>query len=307
MLALDGMTYVLLAENYCSGVPHSTLNPDGTFTFGSAMTTNQMLDSAIAKFNQSLAVKGSPVTATFTNFAKVGLGRALLDKGDFTDASAAVAGVPATFQYIYQHSSTSARQNNGTWSLTVSVARFGEADREGGNGLPFQSDGAIKVNPTPDWRVADTLNHSGSIPGKGFDGVTPQWVPMKYPVMTSADVIADGVEAQLIQAEATLQSGDAAGALAILNALRANSASARAARLSNGLAGAADAAGHSGSAGGPALQGARVLAVPHVASRWRSPPPHQAVRPRRGDGVPNGPLLQGRYVRAGCQRSSPAG
>lgn len=220
VLALSGMTYVLFAENYCGAVPASTLDSAGGLVFGSPQTTNQMLDSAISKFNQALAVKGTPLTTSIKYLAQVGKGRALLDKGDYAGAAAAVAGVPTTFQYLYAHSETSGRQNNGTWALTVSVARFGVANLEGGNGLPFQSEGNSKVAGF-DPRVADSVR-GGS--GKGFDGTTTQWVQEKYPARASPSVIADGVEARLIEAEAALQGGDAAGALAILNALRSNSA-----------------------------------------------------------------------------------
>jgi len=149
------------------------------------------------------------------------LGRALLDKGDFPGAATAVAAVPANFQYLYVHDATTGRQNNATWSLTVSVARFGEANREGGNGLPFRSDGDVKTNPAPDRRVADSVRN---INGKsvGFDNSTVQYIQMKYPDRSSPIVVADGVEAQLIIAESQLQAGDAAGALATLNALRSN-------------------------------------------------------------------------------------
>jgi hypothetical protein len=51
-----------------------------------------------------------------------------------------------------------------------------------------------------------------------------QWVQIKYPVRSSVVTIADGVEARLIEAEAALNAGDAAGALTILNALRSNAA-----------------------------------------------------------------------------------
>ena len=221
VLALSGFTYVLFAENYCGAVPASTQDSAGNLVYGSPQTTNQMLDSAISKFNQALAVQGAPLTSTFKYLAQVGKGRALLDKGDFAGAAAAVAGVPTTFQYLYSHSETSGRQNNGTWSLTVSVGRFGEADREGGNGLPFQTEGNSKA-ATFDPRVADSIR-AGS--HKGFDGgPEDQWVQEKYPARSSPSVIADGVEARLIEAEAALQAGDAPGALGILNALRSNSA-----------------------------------------------------------------------------------
>lgn len=222
VLALNGLVYVMLAENYCGAVPTSVQNADGSFTFGAGLSTDQMLDSAISKFNQALAVPGAPLTATFKALAQVGKGRALLDKGDYPGAAAAVAGVSTTFQYNYIHSETSGRQNNGTWSLTSSVGRFGVANIEGGNGLPFQSDGNLKkTSGTIDPRVADSVR-SGN--GRGFDGSTTQFVQAKYPLRASAITIADGVEARLIEAEAALKSGDAAGALVILNALRSNAA-----------------------------------------------------------------------------------
>lgn len=220
ILALSGFSYVLFAENYCGGVPISTQEPDGSFTFGAAEATNTLLDSAVSKFDQALGVTGAPLTTAFRSLASVGKGRALLDKGSFAAAASAVAAVPTTFQYNYTHSETSGRQNNGTWSLTVSVARFGEADAEAGVGLPYQSDGNLKrTSGTADPRVADSVR-AGT--GRGFDGSTIQWIQAKYPLRASVVTIADGVEARLIEAEAVLQAADPAGALTILNALRSN-------------------------------------------------------------------------------------
>jgi hypothetical protein len=222
--ALGGLTYVLFAENYCGAVPLSTVNDDGSFTFGVALTTNQELDSAIAKFNTALAVTGAPLTATFKQLAQVGKGRALLDEGQYAAAAAAVAGVSTTFQYNYTHSQTTAGQNNGTWSLTNSVGRFGVAGLKGGNGLPYQTDGDTK-NANFDPRVANTLRTDSK--GFGFDKGLPggelDYIQQKYPLRDSPITIADGVEARLIEAEAALQT-DPAGALTILNALRSNSA-----------------------------------------------------------------------------------
>jgi hypothetical protein len=49
-------------------------------------------------------------------------------------------------------------------------------------------------------------------------------VQMKYPDRGSPATIADGIEARLIEAEATLKAGDPAGALTALNALRSDAA-----------------------------------------------------------------------------------
>ena len=222
VLSLAGLSYVMFAENYCAAVPLSVVNSSGTFTFGAPLNTNQQLDSAIAKFNQALAVTGAPLTPALKYLAQLGKGRALLDKGDYAGAAAAVAGVPTTYQYNYQHSETSAGQNNGTWALTASVGRFGVADIEGGNGLPFRSEGNV-TNPAADPRVANKLRPNSG--GHGFDGGPElQYVQLKYPLRASPVTVEDGVEARLIEAEAALQGGDAAGALAILNALRSNGA-----------------------------------------------------------------------------------
>ena len=224
VVALGGLTYVLFAENYCGAVPLSVVNDDGSFTFGPPLTTNQQLDSAVGKFNQALAVTGAPLTATFKALAQVGKGRALLDKGDYAGAAAAVAGVSTTFQYIYQHSETTGAQNNGTWALSTNVGRFGVADRKGGNGLPYQTDGDTK-NPGFDPRVANAIRPNNG--GRGFDNGIPggefQFVQQKYPLRASPSIIADGVEARLIEAEAALQT-DPAAALTILNSLRSNAA-----------------------------------------------------------------------------------
>jgi len=226
VLALNGLTYILFAENYCGAVPVSMQNPDGTFTFGGPESTNALLDSAISKFDQALAVQGTPLTTAFRSLAQIGKGRALLNKGDFANAALAVAGVSTTFQYNYLHSETTGRQNNGTWALTVSVGRFGQANIEAGVGLPYQTDGDVKkTSGVIDPPVADRVARRGASNNpRGFDGVTTQWVQAKYPLRASSVVIADGVEARLIEAEAALASGDAVGALTILNALRSNAA-----------------------------------------------------------------------------------
>jgi starch-binding outer membrane protein, SusD/RagB family len=226
VLSLSGLSYVLFAENYCGAVPTSKQNADGSFTFGAAESTTALLDSAISKFDQALAVPQAAVlTATFRSLAQVGKGRALLNKGLYADAAAAVAGVPTTFQYNYTHSETTGRQNNGTWSLTVSVARFGVAEVEGGVGLPYRSDGNLKkTTGTIDPRVRDSVANRAGQGDKGFDGTTVQFVQAKYPLRASITTIADGVEARLIEAEASLNAGDPVTALATLNALRSNAA-----------------------------------------------------------------------------------
>src|SRR5215216_2770096 len=78
-LMLAGFSYILFGENYCSGVPFSTLNDDQTITYGAPQTTQQMFEIAIAKFDTAITVAGALSTAkaqSVVNAARVGRGRA---------------------------------------------------------------------------------------------------------------------------------------------------------------------------------------------------------------------------------------
>jgi starch-binding outer membrane protein, SusD/RagB family len=83
------------------------------------------------------------------------------------------------------------------------------ADHEGRAGLPFASEGDPRIRPE------DTG-------GAGFDGETPFIVSLKYDEATTPTVLANGIEARLIEAEGALRAGQGAAMLATLNALRGN-------------------------------------------------------------------------------------
>jgi hypothetical protein len=214
-LMLAGYAYILFGENYCSGVPFSTLNDDQTITYGAPQPTNEIFETAIAQFDTAITIATAVGAsgARIVNASRVGQGRALLNLARFADAAAAVAPVATDFEFKLQHSDNSARQNNGVWALSINGGRWGVADREGTNGLPFRS--------TADVRVASRPRSQNN--GNGFDG-GPMFEALKYPARTTPITLADGVEAELIDAEAQLRAGNGAAAIATLNALRANAA-----------------------------------------------------------------------------------
>src|SRR5437763_4847045 len=51
VITLTAYTYIFLAETWCSGVPVSRVDADGTLTYGAPLTTTQLLDTAIARFD----------------------------------------------------------------------------------------------------------------------------------------------------------------------------------------------------------------------------------------------------------------
>jgi hypothetical protein len=208
-LSLAGLTYALLAENYCSGIPFTEFNPDGTFTFGAPLPTEQVFQRALERFTTALAAAQQSKDARATAFAQVGRGRALLGLARFAEARAAVSGVPTSFSYNLEFSTNTDRQQNPLFYLNVIDNRYGVADREGANGLPFVSARDPRL-PT---------ENSGSV---GLDGETPLFFQRKYPARGSSVPVANGIEARLIEAEAQLQAGDVTGFLLTHNTLRAS-------------------------------------------------------------------------------------
>lgn len=208
MLSLAGFTYVFFGESFCSGVPFSRLEGDQV-VYGEPQTTDQMFQTAVARFDAALAEPGTveEESQEIAYLASVGKGRALLDRGLFAEAAAAVADVPTEFQYVTEHADSPLRLQNAIYSYSVGWL-WSVSDLEGDVGLPYRT--------AEDPRVPYFDEES-----PGLDNTTPQFTLLKYPDAGASVVVADGIEARLIEAEASLQGSDLGGMTAILNDLRA--------------------------------------------------------------------------------------
>ena len=214
-----------LAEYFCSGIAFSTV-VNGTEQYGGQMTTEAVYARALAHTDTALSLIAGTLPAGDTararvirNAVSVLRGRILLNQGKFTEAAAAVAGVPTGFEYRHQHSETT--RDNVNWSVNNNSGRYAVADREGTNGLNF----ATAADPRlPVCRGNDAACRAALVTNsRPFNTLTstPYFVQLKWPTRSSDMAIADGVEARLIEAEAALGQGASAGYLTALNALRA--------------------------------------------------------------------------------------
>jgi starch-binding outer membrane protein, SusD/RagB family len=209
-LNLAGFTYVLFGENYCSGVPFSELSAVGGVEFGPPLTTAQMFERAIARFDAAIAAATAAGTGAAAveqlNLARVGKARAQLNLNQHAAAAATAAPVPTGFVYRIFHSEASLQQRNGVWAAFNDSRRVSVSEREGGNGLPFRS----ATDPRVRWAAS----------GVGFDQSTPLFIQFRHPAMSSQSIVATGLEARLIEAESQMRTGGAW--LNTLNALRAS-------------------------------------------------------------------------------------
>jgi hypothetical protein len=211
-----GYAYVFFAETFCSGVPFSTTDLNGALTLGPGITTAAMIDSAVNRFNTAMARATAAGSSDQQNLARVGLGRALLARGDYAGAAAAVAAVPTDFIYTIEYSPNTSGQYNGIYQNIAAEHRSSAATNEGTNGLTFFKRGPAGTN-TIDPRVEVDSIAVGTNVSK-----SPVYRPDKYADLDSPVVLASGVEARLIEAEAALSKGTSNAYLTTLNALRAD-------------------------------------------------------------------------------------
>jgi hypothetical protein len=211
MYAIRGFSELAFGEGYCSGVPFSKVSASGDFEYGDPLTSAQLYTRASATMDSALA------NATGTNYrslAAIGKARVLLDQGQFAQAAAAVSGVATSYKYTLNHSIATGRQNNGLWAAMYNAGtRFTIGTKEGTNGVDYL---VTPVDPRVPWVATANL---------GFDGTSTS-LPrqLKYTSQSAPFVLADGIEARLIEAEARLQGGtqgDRDAMFAALNALRA--------------------------------------------------------------------------------------
>jgi hypothetical protein len=218
MLNVDGMMYVYTAELFCSGVPFSTVDINtGKVTFSQFLQTDQMLDTAVARFqaaHQALVgdTSDTPGDIRLENeFATVATARALLDNGQVAMAADTAASMTdASFSYQILTSVNTTRQENGIWNFTAAAAgiqAFGVADQKNTNGLPHLS--------SPDPRVPF---RQSAAPAENGD--VPFFEQLKFPLSSSPFVVADYTEAQLIVAEGDVSAGNYAAGRVVLDALR---------------------------------------------------------------------------------------
>jgi hypothetical protein len=211
LYALEGYSEIFLAELFCSGIPLSTVDFEGDYTFKPGSSTDEVFAHAATLFDTALALAGDSVR--FVQLAHIGRARTLLNRGDFTQAAAEVAQVPDGYQYAVSFSAVTgsdalnfARIVSGQWAFTVS-------DREGMNGLDFRTSNDPRTRVTA----------RGTNPNSG----QTNWHPDKYAINGSSPIVlASGVEARLIEAEADLRAGGTQW-LTILNTLRTNGQVAR--------------------------------------------------------------------------------
>ena len=206
MFAMIGLAEVHIGEYYCNGTPLSDVSTENEALYGDPLTNEQVLQLAVQHADSALALTGG--SAAVSNLARMVRGRALLNLGQFAAAATAVTGVPLTFRFENSHSLNV--NDNQNWSLNVSSRRYTMVDREGGVGIDFVS----ANDPRLPRRIGGATVFDNSVPVTLVRaGIWDRTTPV---------LVASGIEAELIRAEADLRAGNNVSWLNRINALRTN-------------------------------------------------------------------------------------
>ena len=211
---LAGFSYILSGENFCSFVPFSRVLPSGEFEFGEALSTREIFQRALARFDSALAITNN---ANQVRLASIGRARALTNLGRPQEAAAAVAGIPINYRYLIEYSDNTPNQFNDVYSLTINRKGFSVASNQG-NRLPFREAGLNVALATPP-ATADPRVRFRPL-STGVDRSVLHFGQQLYPERGSPIALATGAEARYIEAEAALLRNDIAGFREKLNDVR---------------------------------------------------------------------------------------
>ncbi len=226
-----GFAELQLASDFCNGIPLSDGSGDQV-VFGDPLPVKDVFAAAVASFDSALQFSSASLAKTkgdttaaegISRAAKIGKARALLGLGlsNAPAAAALVAGIPTTYRYDVTASLTGG--NNVLWLQPASSNRYTVSDSVQGNARNILVKNAIPFLSAKDPRVPAhyKIASNGKDTVKSQDGNTYVIQVDSLWGQTSSVAVVAGLDARLIEAEAALKAGDAAGMMSILNALRA--------------------------------------------------------------------------------------
>jgi hypothetical protein len=209
LYAQKGYAVLWLADLFCSGVPLSTSDFQQDFTYKPSSSTDALYQHALALFDTAMTLAADS-NASVTGLATVGKARVQLALGQYDAAAQTVSSIPIDFQYTQPIRTCNSTAVTGCSSQTQAYLRLAYigtmADNEGGVGLPYLSGHDLRSAPRP--------TSIGTVNGNAV------WFPNKLPFGSVANLmVASGIEAELIRAEADLKAGGSTW-LTRLNTLR---------------------------------------------------------------------------------------
>lgn len=227
MYWVRGWAEMTIAENFCNGMPLSSLDASNNIVYGDPLQNTEIYARAIASFDSALqnAPAGDLRADTVKWLVGIEKARVQLDLGDVTGAGTTIttAAVPDAFKFSMFY--TQVLGDNQIWALNNSAGRWMPGNSEGIVGLNFFSANDPRVPMCIGGSTACRTFDPNQTRTTSFDnnfGPGTFLVQLNWPTRESDIAIATGTEARLIEAEVALRTNDPVTFMTKLNYLRAN-------------------------------------------------------------------------------------
>ena len=208
LLMYEGYAEILTADGWCSGVPLSTLDFEGDWTYKPGSTTDQIYEHAIILLDS--ADSRAKDSLQLVSAIRVLKARAYLALGRYADARQAVQGIVDDFQFDLRIAFDAGVSRQAEIpQYDEFLIRASISDNEGKNGLPYLSSNDPRT---------DAVQLQSSVGGPGV----LSFFPRKYLTVgdSSIFILSSGIESKLIIAETALHENNAQRMMVILNTLR---------------------------------------------------------------------------------------
>lgn len=196
----SGWSILLEAESFCQVVISS-----GLHNLGPAISSAEGMAAAITRFDAAIDAGTADGNDALVNAARVGKARAHLFRGEYAEAIAAATAVPAAFEYEVPRvddPSNRGRLGNTVWSFTLARSSLVVP--------PY-----YRALNDPRIEYELWLNDDGD-PIKSQGNDFDFYAQDKYPDWDAPLILASGLEARYIVAEAELAQGNATPATTLI-------------------------------------------------------------------------------------------
>jgi hypothetical protein len=224
MWLVRGIVELTLGESYCNGVSladASTATDPSQITYSDPLSNDSLFALAAASFDSALVYStgGDANSVSVRTSARIMKARALVNRAQYAEAKATVAGIATGFQYLFTYQPLSG--SNGIWSLNTSQGRYVVGDSINNNPYAPAQVISYDVNAIPFARAHDPRVPVNRYAATAFDAATLYSRQMIWQDRDSSIALVKGLDARLIEAEADLAGGTSAEYLTTINALRA--------------------------------------------------------------------------------------
>ncbi len=205
--ALLGLFYIIIADNYCSGIAISESNYGGEFIPGPALSRDSLYMRAVASADNGLSINIDSVP--LNNLLKGVKARALNNLGRYKEAAEAIADVPDAFSLgeIFSFSEIRAEGVGYQPLVPIAIDKYHILNSKGLNGVIWVADSSAHQ----DMRIPVRTNAAGNY-----------IYPLQPEYFSAKKMIAffSGAEARLIEAEYHLQEGNIPQFIEKINSVR---------------------------------------------------------------------------------------